>query len=177
MSYDFSFILSEEDYFQFNKHHMLHGEQNRKQLMLTRFLFPFIYMVFGAVFGYTLSNPAIAFIVFGIISALWIIFFNSIMVQLLKRNIKRLKKSGKLIYDKEIHMLFGDETFSEQTQDSKSDYFYTIIERIEIGDTAVYMYTGAAAAHIVPYRVFPDEDTKNGFIEFIMSRLNHDISL
>lgn len=170
MDFSFSFTLNEQDYFEYNKYHLYNTPALKKRLLIARFGLSAFFIIFGIVYGKILEIFGISLVVFGLLALLWIIFFRSIQSRQIKRNLKVMKKAGKLHYDKEISLHFQDECFTEATPDSEAKIKYSMLERVAVGDTDIYLYTGAAMAYIVPCRAFKDIGEKDAFLTFIASK-------
>lgn len=83
--------------------------------------------------------------------------------------IKMIKKEGKLPYGKEVFARFDDQLFMETANGNESKIDYANIEKIAVGQKAIYIYIGAIQAFIIPFSVFEDEEKREEFLTF----LNH----
>ena len=179
MRYEFSFITTEEDYFEFSLYDMYNSKYGKKHLMWSRFwvivTLTIIAIVLGAIVKSMTVDPINVYIIYmaiGMGAMLHLIFFKDSVIRQLKKNIKKLKESGKLFYDKESHATFTDDGFFTSTQKWNSNSTYAIAERVEVGQAAVYLYIGVGRAQIIPNRVFLSDSEKNEFVEFLRSKID-----
>lgn len=168
--FQFSYTLSENDYFEFNKYHAFNSPGSKKNMLLFRFGVPIISVVCGLIAGTIVDEPVVTYyfyIAFGIVAILWLIFFKWLMVKQIKKNISRIKKSGKLPYQINVTISFEDDFFVETTENGEARVKYSAIERIIIAEKAIYIYTNAVQAILLPFTVFSDEQKYDDFIVFI----------
>jgi len=168
--FDFTYTLNDEDYFEFNKYHTYNSKMNRKRTMRTRFLIPAIYIVCALALGSMISYPIVSYIIFGTISLYYLVFFNQIIDRRIKRGMKRIKKAGKLPIQNNIRIIFDENGITEKTEIHESKCVYSCIESIDIGKKAMYLYTGAVQAFVIPNSVFKDASEKESFKQFIESK-------
>jgi len=76
------------------------------------------------------------------------------MAKQIKKNIGRIKKSGKLPYQSDITIFFEDDFFIETTEIGEGRVKYSAIERVIKAEKAIYIYTNAVQAMLLPFTVF-----------------------
>ena len=172
MKFQYTFKLDEQDYYEFNRYHMDNAPQMKRQMGILRFLFPVFFVFLGMSLGSGFAAAGIVNVLSGVLAVLWIVFFKRITNYSLKINIKKLKKDGKLVYDKDVEICFYDENFTEKSVESDSTFKYSMIEKIGIGHAGIYLYMGALLAHIIPKSVFESEAKFEEFVAFINSKVN-----
>lgn len=168
--YRFQYTLSEHDYFEFNKYHTFNAPANKKSLLINRFMIPIGLVICGAGIGVLMDEPFLTyyfFIAFGLIAILWLIFYKRYIISRIKKNIEQIKKSGKLPYQTEATISFEDDFFCESTDEGELKLKYTAIERVVTAEEAIYIYTNAIQAVILPMTVFADTQNRDDFLRFI----------
>ena len=90
----------------------------------------------------------------------------------MKKEIKKIKKEGKLPYSKEAILKFDAESIHEITPNTESKSNYPLIEKIAVTEKAIYIYFSSVQAYILPLTAFSDEMEKLKFIEFINLKAN-----
>jgi len=168
--FQFCYTLSEHDYFEFNKYHAFNSPANKKNMLIYRFVVPIIFVICGLIAGAIVDEPIVTYyfyFAFGIAAILWLIFFKWIMTKQIKKNIGRIKKSGKLPYQRNVTISFEDDFFVETTESGESKVKYSAIERVIIAEKAIYIYTNAVQAMLLPFTVFSNEQKRDEFIVFI----------
>jgi len=170
MLYQFKYTLSEKDYMEFNKYHLLNAPSNKRGIIVLRLLLPLIFLVY-LLFSFFLfeehSSLLIEFIIFAVISVIWFFIVKPLLIFNLKLRIKMIKKDGKLPYGKDVLVQFDEDSFIETIHEAESKANYKIIEKIAVGKNAAYIYINAMQAVIVPFSVFETNEQKNEFLAFI----------
>jgi len=168
--FQFCYTLNENDYFEFNKYHAFNSPASRKNMIIYRFIVPIIFVACGLIAGTIVDEPVVTYyfyIAFGIVAILWLIFFKPLMAKQIKKNIGRIKKSGKLPYQSNVTISFEDDFFVETTENGEARVKYSTIERVIITEKAIYIYINAVQAILLPFTVFSDEQKHDDFIVFI----------
>lgn len=172
--YQFKFTLSENDYLEFNKHHLLNAPASKKMLLISRLIVPILFALLALLS--LLSNDdsivvIVKLIIYTLASIVWFFNIKHINMRLLKFNMKLLKKDGKLYYGKDVLFQFNEDFFIETSTDAETKLKYTSIERIEEGKNALYIYIGAIQAYMIPFSVFETTEQKNEFLDFINNKV------
>ena len=170
----YSYHIVENDYYEFNKYHLFNTPLSKRRMMFGKIFVTAFILFMALIVGLTGKNDAVTYSFFGfclVVILLYNIFFRQFMYFSIKRNIKKMKKTGKIHYDKEITSEFLEDSFAEKTADSESLVKYTMLAKIATGTNAFYLYVNVQSALIVPFRVFADENEKSMFFEFIQSKI------
>ena len=89
---------------------------------------------------------------------------------MMRVTIKSMQKGGKMPYDSEMRLCFGDDEVLEITKTAESRVKYTSIEKMHMGDTAIYIYISAMQAFIIPISAFESQAQKAEFIAFVRQK-------
>lgn len=171
--FEFVFTLDDNDYFEFNKHQLYQSPMNKKKMKFYPFIWPLIFMLFAFFFA-QMTHSRTYYYFYGAASIAWIVFFKPMNNHAMKKKMQNMKKAGKLAYtQQEVTLRFSDDHILEKTASSESKADYTLVERVLVGDCAVYVYKSAISAYIVPNRVFQNEDEKAQFIAFVESKITN----
>ncbi|MBQ4602153.1 MAG: YcxB family protein [Clostridia bacterium] len=174
MNFKFNVVTNDQDYLDYNEFWMLRSPYGKKQTLTVRMIFTV--MVSAVIIGYLIYNrftegalvsvfPLVAFLV------LIEIFFNKIMAASLKRQIKSMKKKGKMGYTPEAVLEFFEDTFTESTPDMKTERKYSAIERISVIDNRmIYIHVNNVMAYILPVSCFESQEQCDRFFEFIRTK-------
>ena len=176
MGYRFVHTPNEEDWFEFQKFAMEKTPAGKKLRFFSRVLVPLIIgvMFLASNIG-TWKSPMDAFIAFiaaGLALLTCFILYQPVHKLSTKLMTAMYKKSGKLSPKGENITAFGDEYFIDEFPEEKTKVNYTAIERVEKGDAAIYIFTTAVKACILPNRVFRDEREREEFFAFIRSKIS-----
>jgi len=168
--FKFNITLDDNDYFEYNKYHFLNSPTGKKTLMLYRLFLPIIFLLILFIFlinGFDFVILMVQFILSAILSTTWIVFAKKNYFSNLKKNIQKLKMSGKLPFSKENILSFDEELIIQTTPENESKIKYLMVERIVEAEKAVYIFISSIQGIIIPLSAFSDDSERKQFIEFI----------
>lgn len=173
MRFRFNITITENDYLEFNKFHLLKSQYGAKTRMSMRVMISVVLAAF-AVVSLILEDFSARAVLYVIpLFAIWLVFqllMKSFLISLVKAQIKQMKKSGKMPYSSRSIMEFYEKGFVEITESNKTEQKYSVIERISIVDKSyIYIHTNSIMAYIIPYSAFESDEQRNEFFLFIKS--------
>ena len=151
--YEYHIELSEKDYIDFNKYHLLHSESGKKAIRINQMLFPIISVILLFLiwfFNRDLHLLLIEGIVLGIISVIMFFLTKGMLLKKIEKHITKLKKEGKLPFNQKSILTFDEDGIHEKTANTETKTNYTLIEKIIESDETIYVYIGAVQAIIIP---------------------------
>ena len=166
--------MNDNDYYEFNKYHVLEGFAVKKSLFVLLNVFLLIFIGVLLIIEKQEWNEF-----HGIMMAMLITLFvlnmfsKKIRLKVMEAKIKRLKKSGKIFDETERTITFADDLITDKTQEAEAKLKYTTLERTAVGDKAVYIYLTVNQAIIIPIRVFNNEQEQNDFLNFINDKIKN----
>ena len=170
MTFQFTYTMTEQDYLDFNMHYMKHSKNVKRQGIIMRIMFAVIVLLL--LINRLQKDDLIFTLVFcGIIMLILQLLVGPFMRWGVMHNIERMKKDGRLAYDKVSTFIFEDDSVNETTPDSVSTLRYSIFQRVEPGENAVYLFISASSAYIIPYRVFSTVKQRDAFLTFIRGKI------
>ena len=174
MNFQFNVNLNDSDYLECNKFWMFRSPYGKKQIITFRLI---IAALFAVIIIVSLSagdfslNSFIEIIPFSIGCLLLQLFLTRIFSWSLKKQIKSLKKSGKVGYSPCSVLEFSEDSFCETTPDNKTESKYSAIERISIVDNKViYIHVNNIMSYIIPLSCFESKEQYNDFLDFIKTK-------
>jgi len=174
MIFQFHYTITDDDYIKFNLNHALNTKIGKKASLISKLAVPVLsalillmLSLFSGDFGLLLTGA--------ILCIFWIVFFKKITLRNIKKNVRMMKKSGRLPYNE-----YGTLTFEENficdaapTQETKTSY--NLIEAIYTTDEAIYIYISAASAIILPYRFIENQTVFNKLVDFLQKKTGKSI--
>ena len=134
--FTFQFTLSNEDYYQYSKHHTYNSATGKRMIRSGRYTFPLIFFAVGLIYGILLYKTLYS-VLFAAFALLWLIFFDMIIDFRLKRTIKKYDKEGKLYNKRQSSFTFNEDTFTDTTSTYTQINAYAELERVDVGEHAV----------------------------------------
>lgn len=169
--FKFNVELSEQDYFEFNKFHMLKSPYGKKQLRSLRIIVALLCLLLplSQLIEYGFALEGYVSIVLGaIILVGFQVFIPKFMIFSLKRNIKALKKAGKMAYSPSSLLEFLEDRFVETTESERTEKSYQTIERVSaLADKTLYIHLTNISAVILPASIFESEEQYTAFLNFL----------
>lgn len=185
MKYQFRYSLSKEDYLKFSEFQAT-AVNNKEPHIVYRWLAPIGFVILSLIqFQELDTHFFIRTAFYAVISILWIFIISKpstkrlsksnsaakyISRQLTKLTIGAIKKSGKLPYGRETLTQFDEDFVISVTDGIETKAGYTSLDKIGVGDCAVYLFIDALLAIVIPYSVFETEEQRNEFLEYIKSK-------
>jgi len=175
MNCKFDITKTDDDYFEFNKFVSFKTPYGRKQLLSARIMVAVMFAVMalavllinGLSLAFYISAPLLA-----VALVVYEIMFPRFMEKSIKKQINKVKESGKLPYSPHSVMEFYDDKFVEITEKERSEILYSSIERVSVNENkALYLHSDVLRAYIIPLSVFESEAQFNGFLDFISAKV------
>ena len=176
MHYKFDIKLTDHDYYEFNKCYIQHAPETKKLLRIFDWILPVISVIAiirSVIMGYewTVIGIMAAFLTVVCLAAM--LFMKAFTLFNLKVLLKIQIKKGKIAYSENSTLEFGDESFTETTEEHKSEIKYSADYKIyEYDGRAIYIMISSAAGYIIPLSLFESDEEKNEFLEFIHKKTN-----
>ena len=174
MLFQLNVNLSEDDYLDFNKFHSFESMHGKKLIRKTRIFF-ILAMIFLAtlvvlILGWTTLSIAYAVLLL-LFTLLYTVFFKTVLTRNVKKQIKRLKKIGKLPFDPVSTLEFYEDKMVEITALQRTEQSYSIFERIcVVKDRYVLLYKSSVSAYILPVWQINEQLNQKDFIEFLSEK-------
>lgn len=154
MLYQFNIHLTEDDYVAFNQFHAFESPQGKKLIRNSRMILPVVTVVLAAMVFLVdgLSSFAVTYaIVLGLFTVFYVAGFQKIMHFVIRKQIKMLKKTGKLPFDPVSTIAFYDDKMAEITASRRTEQGYDAIERVcVVREKYVLLYNSSVGAYILP---------------------------
>lgn len=142
--------ITEQDYRDYNVYYLLHMNPGKRTILLCRIIV-FVFLLFYLVFTAQLQDPfAVVFCV--VFAVLFCLFAPKLMARITNRNIDRMKKVGKLMYDTEADITFERDRIVTTTKNSYVAYPREDVTRVIDLPEVYYLFVGAASAIVIPKR-------------------------
>lgn len=175
--YQFTIELTEEDYINFNMTHYFNAPMNKKNKFIMQYITPLFMALLAPLFAMFLYkssnvNPVIIYAAFGTGILLYLIRFKKFIRKTIKKNIDKMKKTGKLPFDVSSTLVFGPDVITSASPKSESMVYYSALERIDQDEHAFYVYYSTMQAFIVPFKVFASQEEQAQFKAFIQSKID-----
>lgn len=172
--FEFQYTLDDEDYLEFNKYHLLNSPAGKRNIRILRMLLPAMLAIMLLVIAMQSNADWMELLgvmtFFFIVSVIWIVTAQKTMLRSMRKSIHKLKKDGKLPYSKQTAIRFEDDAFHETTEDTETKTAYRKLENIAVSDHAIYAYTSAMQAYIIPLRVFESDAQRTAFMQFLNAK-------
>ncbi len=176
MKYQFEINMTDKNYYDFNKWCMFNLPANKKANLRGRLWVPVIFMFFlllDFITGKELEYIGFGFVLYAVVSIIWILVFKYLVLGILKMKIKGIKKSGKLLYSKVANVQFLEDSIIEVTDKKRIELLYTAISDIAIDKgKSIYIFENHISAIIIPFTVFKTDEEREEFINFINEKSN-----
>ena len=174
MLFKFNKTLSEEDYFAFNVFQSLESEYGKNWIRRRRIFF-ITYVVFATALVVCINGwrtYSIYFTIFtALVTILYMLLLKKMVVRNLKMQMKQLKKTSKLPFDRASTMEFYEDKFVDITASTRTEESYNAIERICIvKDQYVFLYYSSTGAYVLPIVQIKAQISYEEFVNFLSGK-------
>ena len=172
---ELEFELLEEDYINFNIDHAKKSSSLKKNILMQRILGPVLFLIFPFIIrGYTEIPMWYWVTIFGIVSVVWFIYYPKYFNWEMTRRVKKMLNEGSnenILNRRKI--ILSDEGILEKSLIGESNVSWNQVDKVEESNEYIYIYISSISAHIIPKRIFKDENEKQMFIREISK--HHDV--
>jgi hypothetical protein len=167
--------MSEADYFEFNKNHLLSSPGYRKSIRRLRIMVPAIFALMLLYYRFVKHEDWEILLTVAVIFALFSVLFFFVAkpyarlyrMCYIRINIWRMKKRGNLPYTTDGKLEFYDDYFGEDLEKGEYKLKYSAVVKVVEGSGAVYVYISETTAIIIPFSSFESDSQRAEFIAFI----------
>lgn len=173
--YEYHIQLSEKDYINFNKFHLLHSKSGKQIIRRNQLMFPvisFFLLLLIWWFDGNLELLLIEAIVLGVMSIILVFFTKGLLIKNITKQLNKLKKEGKLPYSERSIVTFEDDGIREKTAHSETKTSYALVEKIKVSDETIYVYISAVQALIIPKTCYCADKTIDELLFFLNEKCN-----
>ena len=164
---ELEYNLENQDLVNFNIFHIKNSPLIKKQIILTRFGIAIFYIIVGSILSY-LEQRHTSFIVFLVISVIWILFYKKYFISITKKNVVKMlqEDKNKGIIGKQKIIIEDDKLF-EINEYSKIEHNKKCLNKILNDEKYYYLYLTSISALIIPKTSFENENKENNFIKML----------
>lgn len=176
MLFQFNITLTEEDYLAFNNFHSFESKQGKKLIRKTRISFIAVMVFLMALVILLLGwRPfTITYVtLLGLLTIVYMLTLKKRLIRSIKKQIKRLKETGKLPFDPSSTLEFYDDKMVEISPSARTELRYDIIERIcVVADRYILLYRSSVTCNILPIAQINAQADMDAFLNFISQKCN-----
>ena len=171
MLFQLNINLNEDDYLYFNKFHSFESAHGKKLIRKTRIFFILTLIFLAALVVFVLGQTAFSITYASLLllfALLYMVFFKKVMTRIIKKQIKHLKKTGKLPFDPVSTLEFHEDKMVEITALQHTEQSYSIFERIcVVKDRYILLYKSSVTAYILPVLQIKAQVNPEEFMAFL----------
>ena len=165
--------LTEEDYFQYNRFHTTETPQGKAAIKKSHTVFIVTLVAMSAIIlllrGWSLPYC----LAIGVWAIIYFATYKNTVDKNLRKQIKRLKETGKLPFDPVSIFEFHEDKLVEITDDAHTERKYTSIERVCVyKDSYIFLYQSSMGAYVLPLPQVRAQVNQEDFIRFLSQKCN-----
>ena len=166
--------MTAADYTEYNLFHQLRSPYGVKRMIAFRITMAVVFLL-SATLTLIYNNFKTDSLLFTIPLILGLIVVELLIKPffaiVLKRQIKRLERKGKMAYAPSSQIEFFDDYIVESTPDARAEFKYTALERVSvIGTETIYLHINNIAAIVLPRSAFSSGEERVEFLRFIKTK-------
>lgn len=168
---DFEYILSKQDYIDFNVFHISYSDSMRRSVFIQRYIPPIGFLILPFILILVTTIPLWYWLtVFVFTSILWIAFYQKYIERSISKRISKMldegENEGKGILGKH-KFSFSKEGIVDICEHSELKTKLNAIENIVEAKEHIFIYISPVSAFIIPNRVFESGAHKRDFLEML----------
>lgn len=176
MRFKLNVNITDDQYVEFNKFHLLRSSYGKKYIKNSRIVInacmAFICLSFLLIAVVTKAKSVYAGFAAGVITAVVYNFcLEKVLMGSVEKNIKKQLKDGLNLYTANQTIEFYDDKIVDYNEDERSEISFNKLEQVcSVDGKYLYLYVSAQSAHIIPLTAFNSHREYEEFLEFIESR-------
>ncbi len=179
MNFRFNINMTDNDYLEFNKFHLLKSSYGRKNDLGTR-IFIAVFMVIVCIallfMGDFSHDSFIEILPLIFLLVIVEVSYTKLTELWLKHFIGKMKKKGKMPFSSSSVLEFGEDTIVETTETEKTEQKYSAVEKIyNNGGNIIYIYVNNTRAYLLPVSSFESEKEYKEFFRFLKEKTGLEI--
>lgn len=165
---EITYELLEEDYVAYNLNHIKHSPSQKKNLLLSRYLLPFVSAFIVYFFGTRIFNqPEIYWVIISFLFIVgWLLYYPKMLEKNIQKQITRLLSEGdNSSFFGVKKMVIGEDSIQIiEGNSSESSISRNNLKEIKVYENQIILYLSAVQGIIIPKRNM-DEETQNKLID------------
>lgn len=162
---ELKYEMTKDDYLAFNLYHAKHSKTVQNSLVMQRFLTPIFLLILPFLFSWITGEFLMGlFIIFVIISVLWVIFYPKYFYGYMEKNINKMMNEGNNKNLLGQHVFIANEDgFIEKNSVGESKVSWSSIEKVEENEDYYFLFLSTMSANIIPKRSFSNDASQEDF--------------
>ena len=174
MRYQLEIKLTEEDYLQFNLFQAFELPHSKKAMQKSRLTFLGVVVLLLAVYIWIAGATPFSIVyslVMCLITTIYLAYYKKLVARNIRKQIKKLCKTGKLPFDENSVIQFYEDRIVETAASSRIEKGYEALERIcVLGDCYILLFTSSVAAYILPMPQVKAQIDMQDFLSFLSGK-------
>ncbi|MBO5408246.1 MAG: YcxB family protein [Clostridia bacterium] len=174
MLYQFHTVMTEKDYYDFNKYHHVDSPVAKKHRLKWQLYIAGLFLLMFL--RYALAGEEVylliwLFVCYAVFALILILLMKPLTLLLVKRMVRRMKKKEELFYSPTATMEFYEDYFVETNEKFKTEIKYDAVVNLVVNPgRAIYIYQNPAMAYTIPFNTFENDAVRQEFIAFITQK-------
>lgn len=162
------YAMTEEDYINFNIHHINNSSSQKKMIFMIRYIIPLLAGIFIYYIGAVVQKQSKIYwmIIASLYLILWAIYYPKQHRKNIVRQIKKMLKEGdntSLFMEKTLKI--EDDTIEVVDECSSEKTLKSNISHVKIYDDMIVIYLNSLSAHVIPKR-YLNRETEEFIMEY-----------
>lgn len=170
---NFEYELNKQDLIDFNLFHITYSKSTRRSYFLQRYILSISFLVLPF-FLRQFTNISLGYwlAVFILLYLYWVAAYPKRLKKIVTRKISKMHAEGKNNSVVGAHNLaISENGIVDRSENSEAKTEFSAIENIVEDKEHIFVYVNANSAHIIPTRIFKDEDQKKEFLTFLRQKV------
>lgn len=168
---EIKYILTEEDYIQFNLFHIKNSKTAMTALKFQRLLIPILYIIVGFVLAKVSDGPLSLWLsIFLLLGIAWFFFYPKYFYRSVMRRVQKMLKEGKNEGLLGEHCLvLSKEGIHDTTMSGETSAKWPSIQTFAEDEQNLYLYNTSLSAYIIPKREIQNLDEFHKYVNKLIA--------
>lgn len=171
---EIEFELIEKDYINFNINHAKKSPSLNKSIIFIRILGPLVFLIAPFIVVKFSDIPFWYWMtLFSITSIIWLVFYPRYFEWQMRRRIKKILNEGnnENVF-KKTKLILMDNGIVQKSANGETNTKWNEVDRVDETCEYIYIYNSSISAHIIPKRIFENEEEMKIFLGEVLKYYN-----
>jgi len=170
---NFEYELNKQDLIDFNLFHITYSKLTRRSYFIQRYILSLSFLVLPFLLR-QFTNMSLGYwlVVFILLYLYWVVFYPKRLKKIVSRKISKMLAEGK---NKSVvgthNLVISENGIVDRSEHSEAKTQFSAIENIVEDKEHIFIYVNANSAHIIPIRIFENEDQKKELLTFLRQKV------
>lgn len=171
---NYKYELNKQDLIDFNIFHITYSKLARRSLFVQRYILSLSFLVFPFILQNLTTLPlGYLLTIFILLYVYWVASYRKRLNKMVSKKISKMLTEGKNQSVVGTHNLeISEDEIVDRSEQSEAKTPFSDVENILEDKDHIFIYVNANSAHIIPRRIFENNEKKNEFLTLLRDKVS-----